>query len=153
MIGTLLLLGIAKNRLGDAVKFNRLSRFIRVMAEYILAILRSQLMVVFSWGFRRPSALPDDRGLAFEVNGFLYKGRVEVIYNDALDLFEVRLADGRVEEMVYCDNLVAVIEVWSSGATTTKNGYRRSIVIPLNTYQKGILNEYTKLIGQIWQRQ
>lgn len=80
------------------------------MAEYILQILRSQLMVVFSWGFHHPTALPDNRGLAFEVDGFLYKGRVEVIYNDALDLFEVRLANGRVEEMVYCDNLVAVID-------------------------------------------
>lgn len=80
------------------------------MAEYILQILRSQLMVVFSWGFHLPTALPDDRGLAFEVDGFLYKGRVEVIYNDGVDLFEVRLADGRVEEMVYCDNLVAVID-------------------------------------------
>lgn len=80
------------------------------MAEYILQILRSRLMVVFSWGFHHPTALPDDRGLAFEVNGFLYKGRVEVIYNDGADLFEVRLADGRVEEMVYCDNLVAVID-------------------------------------------
>lgn len=80
------------------------------MAEYILQILRSRLMVVFSWGFHHPTALPDDRGLAFEVDGFLYKGRVEVIYNDGADLFEVRLADGRVEEMVYCDNLVAVID-------------------------------------------
>ena len=30
------------------------------MAEYILQILRSQLMVVFSWGFHRPTALPED---------------------------------------------------------------------------------------------
>ena len=50
------------------------------MAEYIMAILRTQLMVVFSWGFHRPTALPDNRGLAFDVDGFLYKGRVEVIY-------------------------------------------------------------------------
>ena len=80
------------------------------MAEYILQILRSQLMVVFSWGFHRPTALPNNRGLAFEVDGFLYKGRVEVIYNDALDLFEVCLSDGRTEDMIYCDNLVAVID-------------------------------------------
>ena len=75
-----------------------------------MAILRSQLMVVFSWGFHRPTALPNNRGLAFEVDGFLYKGRVEVIYNDALDLFEVHLSDGRTEDMIYCDNLVAVID-------------------------------------------
>ena len=75
-----------------------------------MAILRTQLMVVFSWGFHRPTALPDNRGLAFEVDGFLYKGRVEVIYNDALDLFEVHLSDGRTEDMIYRDNLVAVID-------------------------------------------
>ena len=80
------------------------------MAEYIIAILRTQLMVVFSWGFHRPTALRDNRGLAFEVDGFLYKGRVEVIYNDALDLFEVHLSDGRTEDMIYSDNLVAVID-------------------------------------------
>ncbi len=80
------------------------------MAEYILQILRSRLMVVFSWGFHHPTALPDDRGLAFEVDGFLYKGRVEVIYNDGADLFEVHLSDGRIEADVYADYLVNVID-------------------------------------------
>lgn len=80
------------------------------MAEYILQILRSQLMVVFSWGFHHPTALPDDRGLAFEVNGFLYKGRVEVIYNNGADLFEVHLSDGRIEADVYADCLINVID-------------------------------------------
>ncbi len=80
------------------------------MAEYILQILRSQLMVVFSWGFDNPQRLPNDVGLAFDVDGFLYKGRVEVVYNDGLDLFEVRLENGRTEDMVYADNLVAVID-------------------------------------------
>lgn len=80
------------------------------MAEYILQILRSQLMVVFSWGFHHPTALPDDRGLAFEVDGFLYKGRVEVIYNNGADLFEVHLSDGRIEADVYADCLVNVID-------------------------------------------
>lgn len=80
------------------------------MAEYIMAILRSRLMVVFSWGFHHPTALPDDRGLAFEVDGFLYKGRVQVIYNNGADLFEVYLSDGRVEADVYADCLVNVID-------------------------------------------
>ena len=39
------------------------------MAEYILQILRSQLMVVFSWGFNSPTSLPCDKGLAFRVDG------------------------------------------------------------------------------------
>ena len=80
------------------------------MAEYILAILRSQLMVVFSWGFHKPQRLPNDAGLAFMVDGFLYKGRVEVVYNDGTDLFDVRLSDGRIETDVYADCLVNVID-------------------------------------------
>ena len=80
------------------------------MAEYILAILRLQLMVVFSWGFYKPQRLPNDAGLAFMVDGFLYKGRVEVVYNDGTDLFDVRLSDGRIETDVYADCLVNVID-------------------------------------------
>ena len=80
------------------------------MAEYILAILRSQLMVLFSWGFHKPQRLPNDAGLAFMVDGFLYKGRVEVVYNDGTDLFDVRLSDGRIKTDVYADCLVNVID-------------------------------------------
>lgn len=80
------------------------------MAEYIMAILRTQLMVVFSWGFHKPQRLPNDAGLTFMVDGFLHKGRVEVVYNDGSDLFEVRLSDGRVEVDVYADCLVNVID-------------------------------------------
>ena len=80
------------------------------MAEYILQILRSQLMVVFSWGFHRPTALPDNRGLAFKVDGFKYKGMVKVIYNVGADLFEIHLDDGSIEEDVYADQLVDIID-------------------------------------------
>lgn len=81
------------------------------MAEYILQILRSQLMVVFSWGFHRPTALPYNKGLSFLVDGFKYKGEVQVIYNEGVDLFEVGLTNTgeRVEE-VYLDSLVNVID-------------------------------------------
>ena len=80
------------------------------MAEYILQILRSRLMVVFSWGFHRPTALPDNRGLAFQVEGFKYKGMVKVIYNVGADLFEIHLDDGSIEEEVYADQLVDIID-------------------------------------------
>lgn len=80
------------------------------MAEYILQILRSRLMVVISWGFHRPTALPDNRGLAFQVEGFKYTGTVKVIYNEGTDLFEVHLEDGRIEEDVYLDQLVDIID-------------------------------------------
>ena len=80
------------------------------MAEYIMTILRSQLMVVFSWGFNSPKRLPDDKGLRFNVEGFKYRGVVEVIYNIGSDLFEVHLSDGTKVEDVYLDNLVEVID-------------------------------------------
>ena len=81
------------------------------MAEYIMTILRSQLMVVFSWGFNRPVALPNNRGLKFQVHGFVYKGEVEITYNEGRDLFDVALTKmGKKVEDVYIDNLVNVID-------------------------------------------
>ena len=74
------------------------------MAEYILQILRSQLMVVFSWGFTSPTSLPCDKGLAFRVDGFMFQGEVKVIYNDGADLFEVHLSNGHIEDVI--DGLV-----------------------------------------------
>lgn len=83
------------------------------MAQYILSILRMQLMVVFSWGFH--SAYAIENGLAFFVNGYLHKGRVEVVYDEGWDLFTVRTinGDGTVKEQqegVYIDGLVAAID-------------------------------------------
>ena len=98
------------------------------MAEYILQILRSQLMVVFSWGFHRPTALPDNRGLVFKVDGFKYKGMVKVIYNVGADLFEIHLDDGSIEEDVYADQLVDIID---------------SMVERCDDYDKRILATYT----------
>lgn len=85
------------------------------MADYILSILRMELMVVFSWGFHRPTALPDDGGLAFKVDGFKHKGWVLVKYDEGKDLFDVELRDNSLNivrsiEDVYFDQLVAVID-------------------------------------------
>lgn len=85
------------------------------MAEYILSILRMELMVVFSWGFHRPTALPDDKGLAFMVNGFKHRGWVFVKYNEGKDLFDIELRGNdmtiiSVIEDVYFDQLVNVID-------------------------------------------
>ena len=94
------------------------------MAEYILQILRSQLMVVFSWGFHRPTALPDDRGLSFLVDGFKYKGEVQVIYNEGVDLFEVVLTNtGKKVEDVYLDCLVNVID----GLVERVDNYKKAV--------------------------
>lgn len=80
------------------------------MAEYILQILRTQLVVVLSWGFNSPKRLPDDKGIRFNVEGFKYQGSVEVVYNDGSDLFEIRLGNGTTVEDVYLDSLVTTID-------------------------------------------
>ena len=84
------------------------------MAKYIMSILKTQLMVVWSWGFHNPVALPNNEGLQFIVQGFKFKGTVEVAYNEGWDLFDVSfIKDGKVVdkiEEVYLDGLVDVID-------------------------------------------
>ena len=46
------------------------------MAKYIMQILRTQPMIVFSWGFHTPVAI--NNGLKFKVQGYLHKGWVEL---------------------------------------------------------------------------
>ena len=58
------------------------------MAKYIMSILKTQLMIVWSWGFHQPVAI--ENGLRFRVQGFKFCGVVEVVYNEGRDLFDVR---------------------------------------------------------------
>ena len=83
------------------------------IAKYILAILRTQLMIVFSWGFHAATAI--ENGLAFQVEGYKHTGRVEVTYDQGWNLFTVRTInqDGSIKEQqegVYVDGLVEVID-------------------------------------------
>ena len=82
------------------------------MANYIMSILKTQLMVVWSWGFNSPMAIKN--GLRFKVQGFKFRGIVEVVYNEGWDLFDVSfIKAGKVVktiEGVYIDTLVSVID-------------------------------------------
>ena len=82
------------------------------MAEYILQIFRAYIAIVWSWGFNCPTAIQN--GLRFKVQGFKFKGVVEVVYNEGTDLFDVKLIKrGEVidtVEGVYLDSLVDVID-------------------------------------------
>ena len=84
------------------------------MAKYILSIFKTQLMVVWSWGFHQPIAI--ENGLRFKVNGFKYRGVVEVRYNEGHDLFDVNfIKSGKVVktiEDVFFDMLVSVIDLY-----------------------------------------
>jgi len=83
------------------------------MAQYIYAILKSQLNVMWSWGFNSPQPLTNC--LQFKVQGFKHKGYVTVKYNEGKDLFDVTLYNNRMTvkektEGVYFDELVDIID-------------------------------------------
>ena len=82
------------------------------MAKYILSIFKTQLMVVYSWGFHNPVAL--ENALRFRVNGFKFRGVVEVAYNEGRDLFDISFikANKVVKRIdgVYFDMLVETID-------------------------------------------
>lgn len=82
------------------------------MAKYIMSILKTQLMVVWSWGFHNPIAL--ENGLRFNVQGFKFRGVVEVVYNEGSDLFDVSFIKANkvanTIEGVFFDMLVDTID-------------------------------------------
>lgn len=82
------------------------------MAKYIMSILRSELMVMWSWGFHSPVVIPN--GLKFKVEGFKFVGWVEVKYNQGADLFDISFTkSGKVVKAingVFFDELVSVID-------------------------------------------
>jgi len=89
-------------------------------AKYILELLRYQPIIVMSWGINpqslRIAEADDMTGLQFSVNGFKHKGKVQVLYNEGLDLFEIRLLgdDDTIltkKEEVYFDELVNIIDM------------------------------------------
>lgn len=85
------------------------------LANYIFSILKSSRIIMWSWGFSNPKALPNNEGLIFRVNGFKHKGCVKVVYNEGMDLFEVILLDNQNNELqriedVYFDQLVDIID-------------------------------------------
>lgn len=84
------------------------------MTTYILSIFKTQLMVVCSWGFNSPIAI--ENGLRFKVQGFKFRGVVEVKYNEGLDLFYISfIKAGKVIETiegVYLDALVETIDLY-----------------------------------------
>lgn len=82
------------------------------MAKYIMSILKTQLMVVWSWGFHKPVAI--ENGLQFKVQGYKFKGVVEVAYDEGRDLFNVRFFKANklvnMIEGVFFDMLVDTID-------------------------------------------
>ena len=84
----------------------------RIGVKYIMSIFKTQLMVVWSWGFNSPMAVKN--GLRFKVQGFKFRGTVEVRYNEGSDLFDVSfIKAGKVIKTidgVFFDMLVETID-------------------------------------------
>lgn len=83
------------------------------MANYILSVLKTDLNIVWSWGFHNPKPL--ENGLSFKVQGFLHKDWVVVEYNEGSNLFDIKLLSDQLEEVksiegIYVDQLVDVID-------------------------------------------
>ena len=72
--------------------------------------------VLWSWGIHkvRPVALGSQSGLAFDVNGFQYKGTVIIKLDEGADLYDICLVqDGKltiVRSEVYFDELGSIID-------------------------------------------
>ena len=85
------------------------------MAKYIMSILRTQLMIMWSQGSSNFIALPNNEGLIFHVQGYKFKGWVKVIYDEGADLFNIQYLTNKMKEVeeqrsVYFDMLVETID-------------------------------------------
>ena len=85
------------------------------MAKYIMSILRTQLMIMWSWGAAKFMALPNNEGLIFHVQGYKFNGWVKVIYNEEADLFSIHYLTNKMKEVeeqqgIYLDMLVETID-------------------------------------------
>ena len=82
------------------------------MAKYIMSILKAQVIILCSWAFNSPVAI--ENGLRFKVQGFKFRGVVEIKYNEGSDLFDVSfIKAGNVTktiEGIFFDELVTKID-------------------------------------------
>lgn len=103
------------------------------MAKYILRILKSQLMVMLSWGVSDFRALPNNEGLIFHVKGFKFVGWVKVVYNEGRDLFDIfylnnEMETQKVENGIYLDMLVSTIDEEVEKTRSYEEDVRMSLV-------------------------
>ncbi len=85
------------------------------LAKYIWSILKSDLPVLMSWGVEIETVKTIKCGIEFKVNGFKHTGKVQIVLNEGVDLFEVYLIgeNGAIRdkrEGIYFDMLVSVVD-------------------------------------------
>lgn len=96
------------------------------MTNYILSILKSNQNIFWSWGGHKFIAI--ENGLRFNVDGFMHKGLVEIIYNEGSDLFDIKLLTNQLKEVksiegVYFDELIDAID----GAVEYCDNYKQKV--------------------------
>lgn len=102
------------------------------MAEYLLSVFRMKPMVVMSWGARNFKALNDDKGLSFNVNGFVYRGVVKVEYDIGSDTFSVTVR-GETTDDVHVGELIDLIDVLVETGDMGDGRYEDAVRDWLNT--------------------
>ena len=85
------------------------------LAGYIWSILKTQPVIVMSWGVDMDTIKPVKGGLEFHVQGFKHTGMVQIILDEGKDLFEIHLipdseGERKIIEDVYFDMLVSIID-------------------------------------------
>ena len=85
------------------------------LAGYIWSILKTQPVIVMSWGVDIDTIKPVKSGLEFHVQGFKHTGMVQIILDEGKDLFEIHLipdseGERKIIEDVYFDMLVSIID-------------------------------------------
>ena len=85
------------------------------LAGYIWSILKTQSIIVMSWGVDMDTIKPVKGGLEFHVQGFKHTGMVQIILDEGKDLFEIHLipdseGERKIIEDVYFDMLVSIID-------------------------------------------
>lgn len=78
------------------------------LAGYIWSILKTQPVIVMSWGVDMDTIKPVKGGLEFHVQGFKHTGMVQIILDEGKDLFEIHLipdseGERKIIEDVYFD--------------------------------------------------
>jgi hypothetical protein len=94
------------------------------MTSYILNRLTREKWIVFSWGFNSPVAI--NNGLQFNVNGFIFNGIIQVVYNEGTDLFDLKFIKNNVALIPIPNvNLEELIKVLDDQIERVDNYYER----------------------------
>lgn len=85
------------------------------IAHYIISILKSDPVIILSWGIDPSSIKTVPGGIQFHVQGFIIKGTVKITYLEGPDLFRIEIKPDEPEPVIvfdgiYFDNLISTID-------------------------------------------